>query len=262
MRRLLISLATASALALPFSAQAWGAWGHRLVAELAEGLLDAPARSAVQAALALEPGQTLPSISTWADEVRSPETAAWHYVNHTRGANCSDPTARLCVQGMCVTDALSRQTAIWHSAAPLPERLLALKYVVHFAGDIHQPLHAGYADDRGGNSFQLQTFWGKGSNLHAVWDSGLIANAPGGSEALKAEVLALLKQPALATKPDTPAQWATQSCEVVAQPGFYPATRWVDEAYLAAWRPTLVRQLADAARRLAGLLNGTDTAAP
>jgi hypothetical protein len=51
----------------------------------------------------------------------------------------------------------------------------ALKYVVHLVADVHQPLHAGYADDRGGNTYQVQAL-GRGTNLHALWDSGLIEN--------------------------------------------------------------------------------------
>lgn len=59
------------------------------------------------------------------------------------------------------------------SAAPDEQRLNALKYLVHFVADVHQPLQAGYQDDCGGNQYQLQAFM-RGSNLHAVWDSGLI----------------------------------------------------------------------------------------
>ena len=69
------------------------------------------------------------------------------------------------------------------------KRMTALKYVVHFVADIHQPLHAGYAEDRGGNQYQLQAFM-RGSNLHALWDVGLIKNLDMSNEALTTRLLA------------------------------------------------------------------------
>lgn len=71
--------------------------------------------------------------------------------------------------------AIDCQLAALASHAPADKRLTALKYAVHLVGDIHQPLHAGYAEDRGGNFFQLQAFM-RGSNQHALWDVGLIMN--------------------------------------------------------------------------------------
>ena len=67
-----------------------------------------------------------------------------------------------------------KQLELLASPAPGEERLVALKYVVHLVADVHQPLHGGFADDRGGNGFQIS--WKsleRGSNLHALWDSGL-----------------------------------------------------------------------------------------
>jgi len=159
------------------AAFAWGADGHRLVAEEAEAHLSAASRAEVDRLLKLEPGATLRSISTWPDEVRSPGTASWHYVNFPRDGNCTYVASRDCSNGACVVGAIEAQAAILSSNAPDAERLTALKYVVHFVGDVHQPLHAGYADDKGGNTYQVQ-FGGRGTNLHSVWDSGLIRSWP------------------------------------------------------------------------------------
>ena len=71
--------------------------------------------------------------------------------------------------------AIDRQAEVLKSNALPEKRLNALKYLVHLAGDVHQPLHAGYLNDKGGNTYQLQAFM-RGSNLHALWDSGLIKN--------------------------------------------------------------------------------------
>jgi hypothetical protein len=151
---------------------AWGSDGHQIVAMLAEAQLTPTARKELDRLLAQEPGSTLASISTWADEHRNPATAAWHYVNFPRG-DCSYQPERDCPDGKCVVGVLDRQVEVLRTSVDDEKRLNALKYVVHFMGDIHQPLHAGYRDDRGGNSYQLQAFM-RGTNLHAFWDSGLI----------------------------------------------------------------------------------------
>ena len=155
-------------------AQAWGSQGHQVIAGLALSQLTPKARAEVDKLLALEPGKTLVSLSTWADEHRSPATARWHYVNFPRDS-CSYLPQRDCPDGQCVVAAIDRQTEVLKSDAPPEKRLNALKYLVHLVGDVHQPLHAGYLDDKGGNTYQLQAFM-RGSNLHAFWDSGLIKN--------------------------------------------------------------------------------------
>jgi hypothetical protein len=232
-------------------ALAWGADGHRLVATVAEGFLTPAARAEAASLLALEPGATLASVSTWADEVRNPATAAWHYVNFPRGETCTYSAERLCTGSACVVSAIEQQTAILASAAPAAERLLALKYVVHFVGDVHQPLHAGYADDKGGNSYQLRAF-DRGSNLHSVWDSGLIRIWPGGLPALQAAVVA---DATAATAGGTTRGWAEESCRIVGTPGFYPPTHVLAAEYPGQWAPTVQHQLALGSRRLAELLN-------
>ena len=164
------------------AAHAWGAEGHRLIAELAQEQLSPEARAKVQALLDEEPGATLPSIATWADEVRSPSTAAWHYTNFDRELGCRYDAARNCPDGHCVVGAIERQLQVLGSDRPSDERLKALKWVVHLVGDAHQPLHAGLAGDKGGNLYQIQAY-GRGGNLHSLWDSGLIRNWSGGPAA-------------------------------------------------------------------------------
>ena len=168
------------------TAHAWGTEGHQVIALIAQSQLTAKARAEVDRLLAQEPGATLASVSTWADEHRNPSTAPWHYVNFPRG-NCIYDEQRDCPDGRCVVVAIKKELALLASGAPDDKRLNALKYVVHFVGDVHQPLHAGYFDDKGGNMYQLQAFM-KGSNLHAVWDTGLIKNLNEEPEALAARV--------------------------------------------------------------------------
>ena len=249
--QLIASLLIVCMAAVPITALAWGGEAHRVIAEVAEGQLSAAAKREVTRLLALEPGATLSSVSTWADEIRSPSTASWHYVNFAREANCRYEAERFCVKGSCVVGAIERQLAVLASAAPVEDRLKALKYVVHFVADVHQPLHAGFYDDRGGNGFQLQAF-GRGSNLHALWDSGLVQHWPGGAAALRA---AVADDKGSDDGTFAPAAWAEQSCRIVATEGFYPARRKLDAAYGQGWSEALVQQMAAAARRLAAALN-------
>lgn len=249
LRHLLFALAVAS----PVHAKAFGSEGHHIVANIAERQLSDRARSEVARLLALEPGARLASISTWADDTRTPSTAAWHYVNLPRDADCRYDAARDCPDGQCVVGAIERQRKVLASAASDAERLKALKYLVHFVADVHQPLHAGYADDRGGNKYQVQAF-GRGTNLHALWDTGLIERSPGALSALLAESSA-----AGFDTPDVsmPEQWAEESCRIVAADGFYPSGHKIDADYLQRMVPTLKERLAAAGRRLATLLNNS-----
>jgi hypothetical protein len=152
-----------------------------------------------------------------------------------------------------VVAAIARERAVWASNANDKVRLKALKYLIHFVADVHQPLHAGYRDDRGGNQFQLRAFM-RGSNLHAVWDSGLLHQLDLDNQAL----VALLEKVPLsgvnlhASMVDA----AQESCRLVATPGFYPADP-VDQTYAKQFSPVMLARLATAARRLAWMLDNT-----
>ncbi|NVO08288.1 MAG: S1/P1 nuclease [Rhodoferax sp.] len=238
----------ATALCMPLQALSWGVEGHQVIAKLAEAQLTPQALEEVHRLLELEPGSTMVSISTWADEHRNPTTAAWHYVNFPRGT-CSYDASRDCPDGKCVVAAIERQAKILGSPFPDDSRLLALKYIIHFVGDIHQPLHAGYGDDRGGNNYQLQAFM-RGSNLHAVWDTGLIKN-------LNEDVATLTERLATTEVLGTTfnaAKVAEESCHIVATPDFYP-DRLVDAPYIEKFTPVMEQQLTKAGARLAILLN-------
>lgn len=249
------------------NALAWGVQGHQVVAAMAQARLNPAARAEANRLLALEPGATLLSVSTWADEQRSPETAPWHYVNFPRG-HCAYTPARDCPDGQCVVAAIEQHSQVLRSNAPDGERLLALKYVVHLVADVHQPLHAGHADDRGGNTYQLQAFL-QGSNLHAVWDVWLIRSLHEDVPALAARLgqgraASVSSAPSASSGPPGPpahttagfsaARAAEESCHIVATPGFYPG-RLVDADYLDRFKPVLEARLVLAGARLAEVLN-------
>lgn len=230
---------------------AWGADGHRLIAELAQMQLTPEAAAEVNRLLGLEPRATMVSVSNWADEKRSGATAPLHYVNLPEG-DCSYSRERDCQDGRCVVEAITAKLAVLRSTAPDAERLAAVKWVIHLVGDVHQPLHVGLASDKGGNLYQVRAF-GRGSNLHAVWDGELIRRRAGG--------LSRLLQDATTASPSSsrtadPARWASESCAVRTAAGFYPEGRVAGPAYAEQWDDELVAQLALAGRRLADVLNG------
>ena len=116
-------------------------------------------------------------MSSWADEVRKDrrESSSWHYVNVPIDQEKYDRKFED-AKGGVVSKIGDFQRIVADRSAPRIERQEALKFLAHFVEDMHQPVHVGHRGDRGGNDLQVQ-FFGKGSNLHSVWDSGLIEHA-------------------------------------------------------------------------------------
>lgn len=261
-RSLFSSLVLVTALVLlPVPAQAWGLLGHRLVALLAWDDLTPDTRRRIDALLQGEPDPTLAGIAGWADDLRKNDpvlgrqSANWHFVNLGED-DCVYSQRRDCPGGNCVVEAIRAQTAILADPARTrAERLQALKFVVHFVGDAHQPLHAGYARDKGGNDAQIN--WnGRGTNLHTLWDSRMLLST-GRSEQAYLDHLRTLPRPTLAamTLPPPAAAWAEQSCRVVIQPDFYPRRAKLEQAYVDKHLPIAERQLRAGGVALAAVLN-------
>ena len=258
-------LTTALLVAAP-AALAWGPLGHRIVADLAQPRLTPVARAEVERLLASEHAASLADIANWADRLRDDpapdmavlarETAPLHYVN--MHGSCTYKPALDCPDGQCVVHAIHHYAAILGDRSlPIAERAQALNFVVHFVGDAQQPLHAGYKDDKGGNEVQVQ-FEGRGSNLHRVWDSGLLStrhlDAAAYAALLEREGPVALPKP-IAPFDDAPAQWVEQSCRIVMDDGVYPSGHRVDAVYVERMRPIAERQLRLGGARLAALLN-------
>jgi len=169
-----IILPLAVLLAAPIPGLAWGKAGHRVVATTATTFLTAQAQS--QVADLLDPGTTLADISTWADDIRPgrPNTGPWHYVNIPRGASGYN-AHRDCSRG-CVVSAIEQSFRLLQDPSKgRAVRQEALKWLVDFVADLHQPLHA-IADDRGGNDVIVR-FNGRQTNLHRLWDGDMIDRA-------------------------------------------------------------------------------------
>ena len=212
--------------------------------------------------LAGENEPSLAGVATWADDLRDSDpdlgrrSTRWHYVNLAEDG-CEYDAARDCRDGNCLVEAIRKQTAILSDPRKSRgERLQALKFVVHFVGDAHQPLHSGFERDRGGNDVQVN-FNGKGTNLHSLWDSRMLA-ATGlrrGCDLASSARIARATARERSLLPRTAEQWTEYSCRVVLQPGFYPARAKLDDRYVQAWMPVLEQSVVQAGADLAKVLN-------
>jgi hypothetical protein len=170
--RLFIGIAALAAL-IPSPALAWGKTGHRVVAAIADTQLSGLARAHVEEILG--PGESLDEAANWPDEMRAApgdfwqKTATpWHYVTLNGIIYDHAPP-----EGDAL-EALTRfSKTLRDPNATRADKQLALRFVVHLVGDLHQPLHNGKCCDRGGNDVKV-TWFGKPTNLHAVWDSQLV----------------------------------------------------------------------------------------
>lgn len=158
----------------PPHAHAWGQTGHRVIAEIAEARLSPAARRGIQAIIGRD---TLSRISTWPDEIRSdPEerfkhTLAWHFIDIPDGETVA--SARRSPHGDALSALGRMEKTLRSPSASRGQKRFALSFLVHLVADIHQPLHVGNTRDRGGNLCFVRYF-GERTNLHAVWDTGLI----------------------------------------------------------------------------------------
>ncbi|MCG3114119.1 MAG: S1/P1 nuclease [Candidatus Manganitrophus sp. SA1] len=242
---------------------AWGDLGHRIVADVAESYLDRHARAEIQAFI----GEfSLATIADWADKIRGerPETAHWHFVDIPFQTSRYDPK-RDCAEGDCVIAAIQRFKAILADRARSDlERFEALKFLVHFVGDLHQPLHTTNHNDRGGNDLPVTFFEEKLNprsdklwNLHAVWDTGLIERTglvrPTYVERLR-EWLKKRSVPAL--QKGTVVDWALEAHRAAVNVAYpTPEDRKLSKDYFEKSVPVMDELLAKAGVRLARVLN-------
>jgi S1/P1 Nuclease len=256
-----VALAMAAAVASAPLCFGWGEEGHRLVVEIAEGLMTPAAKARVAATLM--PGETLEEMASWADEVRRArrDTEEWHYVDIPLMSAGLD-MKRDCPKGSCVVAKISDFRKAWRDPSLSAEsRREALLFLVHFVGDLHQPLHCEDHDDRGGNDVRV-SFLKAQTNLHALWDSGLLRNMAGEDRLLAALRRAITAEEAAAWSGGTVEQWADESLHAAQATvyGLLPATPTGQAAPIGEWyeqmaEPVVEQQLEKAGVRLAAILN-------
>ncbi len=150
----------------------WGKNGHRTTGKIAEKHLTRKTKKCIDKLLK---GQSLAFVSTFADEIKSDkkysEYYSWHYVNMDLDETYQE--AKKNPKGDLVTGINKCIQVLKDKNSFDEDKAFHLKLLVHFIGDLHQPMHIGRKEDKGGNAVQVQWF-GKGTNLHRVWDTNMI----------------------------------------------------------------------------------------
>jgi hypothetical protein len=150
----------------------WGKNGHRATGQIAEKHLTKRAKKKIDKILK---GQSLAFVSTFADEIKSDRKYnkyySWHYINMDLDETYE--TAKKNPQGDLVTGIKKCVAVLKDKKSTAKDKEFYLKMLVHFIGDLHQPMHIGQREDKGGNTIQVQWF-GRGTNLHRIWDENMI----------------------------------------------------------------------------------------
>jgi hypothetical protein len=296
-RPLLLSCVAAALLAgAALDARAWGDEGHQVVGVIAYERLTPAAKKKVDALLAADSNaltaKDFVSRTTWADKwrdsdrnstkVRYSATHNWHFVdteisdgNMDKACNNHPPLAagKKASEGDpkdCVVDKINQFEAELKSPATTQaERILALKFILHFVGDLHQPLHASDNHDRGGN--EVPVLYGKKHSpdkLHAYWDTKLVKQLGKDAHAVGATLAKqITKVHATAWSSGSPTDWARESFELSKKIVYdfsgekrikddHGGMDWyLDSKYDARALPVVREQLSKAGVRLAHLLN-------
>jgi hypothetical protein len=257
-------LAFLAALQTAPPAWAWGHLGHRIIARLAERHLTGKPRAEIKALL--EPGESLADASNWADEhLRDIEgSGPWHYVDIPLDQDrYDDRFAGETPEKGCIVPKIRGFRAILKDRGrPVEERRQALRFLIHLIEDLHQPLHVGEDHDRGGNDLQVR-WHDRGSNLHAVWDYGMIEHAGRGEDDWLADLIAMDNDEARGrAQAGSVEDWATESLLAARQAYRDPATgrrikpgARLGETYQDANLPAAKRRLYQTGARLAWVLN-------
>ena len=260
MTRQSILLALAAGLVVTADADAWGPDGHRIVAEIAQRNLQPSAREEALRLLAVDGDTSLAEVSSWADAIRDQPSFAelakltrpMHYMRFT-DSNCRYDPAVNCAGGSCIVGGVERFAAILADRSRSDaDRAEALRFVVHFVGDVHQPLHAGYRSDRGGFAYQIQ-YDGRGTSMHGIWDYDIIGS--GGLDWREYATRLDPRDKALDTDIGKPGEWAEQSCRITRDGNIYPTGHTLDKDYMASMRPIVETRLREAAQRLTVILD-------
>src|SRR6266404_1384411 len=248
-----------SLFSLPFYSFGWGVLGHRIIGQIAESYLTPKAKTEVQKILGTE---SIAMASNWADFIKSDSAYDyiynWHFINLEPGLTSKQVQAYLqkdtAADVFTKTNFLIRE--LKNKQLSMDKKRMYLKLLIHFVGDIHQPLHAGHREDLGGN--RVKVLWFDAStNLHAMWDEKLInfqqlsyteyANAI--NHTTQRQRLAWQKQPI--------SEWVDESYQIGEQ--LFNEIKQPDQKLSYRYNydhiQTLNERLLKAGVRLAGLLN-------
>ena len=232
----------------------WGKNGHRTTAKIAEGYLK---KKTLKKITELLDGESLAFVSTFGDDIKNDPAyrkySKWHYVNIPSGKNYAEVKDEL---GENLIWAIEECVAkLEAEETPRTDKQFYLKMLVHLVGDLHQPLHVGHEDDKGGNDIDVKWF-NKSSNLHRVWDSEMIEFFDMSYSDLAMNQEKLTKSELKAIQSGSVVDWAKDSQNLVEK--VYAGTEDGDKLYyryMYDWFTQTRTQLQKGGIRLAKVLN-------
>jgi hypothetical protein len=261
------ALLGAAAAVLPAEVLAFGALGHRTAVLLAEQKLCAAARSEIDD---LDDGQPLTELALWADKIRDDpaweRAVPWHYINFPElppGAGLKQARAAIDAfhhppEGDVLTAIAQFTATLADRSRPRAERAEALRFVVHFVVDVHQPVHVARAADGGGTEIEVR-IGDDVRSLHGFWDTTVFNRRGVPPEQFAQELTSAFEAVPAARAHEPPAQWAAES--LVLRPTVYSFAPTqgpvpLDEEYRRLAQRIAEQRLVLAAARLAATLNG------
>lgn len=249
----LIFILISFTLTIHTSFEKWGQTGHRAVGEVAEQYLTPAAKTTVDRILQ---GESLAIASTWMDEIRSdPQydyTHDWHWVTIPDGQMYGDTQKN--PNGDIIHTLQTIITDLQEGNLTSKEEAEKLKMLIHLMGDIHQPAHVGTGKDRGGNDTRVEWFW-EPSNLHRVWDSGMIDQYDLSYTELAKSINNPTAEQVREWQSSGVLDWAYESMELREQIYNLPKDKELSYEYMYHNFETVERRLLQAGVRLAGILN-------
>lgn len=233
----------------------WSKTGHRAVGEVAEQHLS---RKAKRAIAKLFNGQSLAAVSNFADEIKADssyrEFSAWHYVNFPADKKYTDVEPSK--YGDLIIGIEKCIEIIRDKSSSKKDRAFYLKMLIHLIGDLHQPMHVGRIEDKGGNDVQVQWF-NRGSNLHRVWDSNMIDDYGMSYTELAASLPKLTEAQKKSMQQGGIYDWVEESQDIANK--IYDSVEVGEKLYYQysyVWWDTVEIQLQKGGLRLAKVLNG------
>lgn len=256
MRRTIFTAVLFMTLSLGYATEFdWGQNGHRATGEIASEFLSPKAKKEIAKILK---GMSLARVSTYADEIKSDprfrEFGPWHYVNMPQGETMYDPgTAN--PEGDLLAAMKKCKAVLQDKNSSAEDKEFYLKMLVHFVGDLHQPLHTGRGEDKGGNDIQVR-WYNNGANLHSVWDTKMIESYNMSYTELAANVNEFSKKEIAIIKAGDFDDWMYESKELSKQ--IYASAEVGEKLgyqYMYEWFPVVIEQLQKGGIRLAKVLN-------
>ncbi|EMR03059.1 S1/P1 Nuclease [Cesiribacter andamanensis AMV16] len=234
-------------------ALAWGQNGHRVVGHVAQENLS---RKAEKKIMALLGNNSLSEVSVWMDDIKSDarydHTHDWHWVTIPDGQTYAQTEKN--EKGDILMKIQELVVSLKGGSLNRQEEQEALKYLVHLVGDLHQPLHVGGGDDKGGNDVRVDWF-GRNSNLHRVWDSEMIESKQLSFTELSHYLNKPSKAQIKAWQSSSVEAWAMESMGLRSIVYDLPENKKLGYSYMYKNWDTVETRLLQAGIRLAGLLN-------